>query len=80
MNEKVNYMKIFSDTTGKEYDDTDAVFYRNLVQAAWLLNKPNAILLDIFCDGSGKMVLVFPKELHKKYIGEWVERKNERDI
>lgn len=67
-------MKIFSETTGREYDDMDAVFYRNLVQAAWLLNKPNAILLDIFCDGNGKMVLVFPKELHKKYIQEWAER------
>ena len=67
-------MKIFSETTGREYDDMDAVFYRNLVQAAWLLNKPNATLLDIFCDGNGKMVLVFPKELHKKYIQEWAER------
>lgn len=70
-------MKIFSETTGREYDDMDAVFYRNLVQAAWLLNKPEAILLDIFCDGGGKMVLVFPKELHKKYIQEWAERPRE---
>lgn len=67
-------MKIFSETTGREYDDMDAVFYRNLVQAAWLLNKPEAVLLDIFCDGGGKMVLVFPKDLHKKYIREWAER------
>ena len=67
-------MKIFSETTQREYDDMDAVFYRNLVQAAWLLSKPNATLLDIFCDSKGKMVLVFPKELHKKYIQEWSER------
>lgn len=76
-------MIIYSDTTQRTYDDMDAVFYRNLVQAAWLLNKPNAILLDIFCDSNGKMVLVFPKELHKKYIREWVERscqnKGEKD-
>lgn len=70
-------MKIYSETTGKEYDDVDAVFYRNLVQAAWLLNKPNAILLDIFCDSKGKMVLVFPKWLHKMYIQEWAERSQE---
>ncbi len=67
-------MKYYSETTGKEYEAESAVFYRNLVQAAWLLSKPDATLLDIFCDNSGKMVLVFPIELHKKYIQEWVER------
>lgn len=67
-------MKYFSETTGKEYESEEAVFYRNLIQAAWLLNKPDATLLDIFCDSGEKMVLVFPKELHKKYIGEWAER------
>lgn len=70
-------MKVYSETTQRWYDDSDAVFYRNLVQAAWLLNKPNATLLDIFCDGSGKMVLVFPKEFHKLYIQEWAERSRE---
>ena len=70
-------MRYFSETTQREYDDMDAVFYRNLMQAAWLLNKPEATLLDIFCDSGGKMVLVFPKELHKKYIQEWVERTRE---
>lgn len=67
-------MKYYSETTGKEYEAESAVFYRNLVQAAWLLSKPDATLLDIFCDNSGKMVLVFPTELHKKYIQEWAER------
>lgn len=67
-------MKYFSETTGREYEAESSVFYRNLVQAAWLLAKPDAILLDIFCDSGGKMVLVFPKELHKKYIQEWAER------
>lgn len=67
-------MKYFSETTGREYESEEAVFYRNLVQAAWLLSKPDAILLDIFCDSSGKMVLVFPVKLHKKYIREWAER------
>lgn len=67
-------MRYFSETTGKEYESEEAVFYRNLMQAAWLLSKPDATLLDIFCDRSGKMVLVFPKDLHKKYIREWAER------
>ena len=71
-------MKIYSETTGKTYDDNEATFYVNLVQAAWLMNKPDATLLDIFCRGDGRMVLVFPTSLHKKYIGEWAEhsRKN----
>lgn len=67
-------MKYFSETTGREYEAESAVFYRNLVQAAWLLSKPDAILLDIFCDSNGKMVLVFPMTLHKKYVAEWAER------
>lgn len=77
-------MRYFSETTGREYEAESAVFYRNLVQAAWLLSKPDAILLDIFCDSNGKMVLVFPVELHKKYVQEWAERscqtKDKNDI
>ena len=77
-------MKIYSETTGKTYEDSESVFYANLVQAAWLLNKPDATLLDIFCRGDGRMILVFPLELHKKYVAEWAERtrqnKNEREI
>lgn len=67
-------MKIYSETTGKTYNDEEAVFYANLVQASWLMNKPDATLLDIFCRGDGRMILVFPKELHKKYVAEWAER------
>lgn len=67
-------MKYFSETTGREYEGESSVFYRNLVQAAWILSKPDATLLDIFCDSKGKMVLVFPLELHKKYIQEWADR------
>ena len=43
------------------------------------MNKPDATLLDIFCRGDGRMVLVFPKELHKKYIAEWAERSHNRN-
>lgn len=77
-------MKIYSETTGKTYDDTEAVFYANLVQASWLMNKPDATLLDIFCRKDGRMILVFPMELHKKYVAEWAERsrqnRNEKEI
>lgn len=71
-------MKIYSETTGKTYDDTEAVFYANLVQAAWLMNKPDTTLLDIFCRADGRMILAFPKELHKKYVAEWAERSRQR--
>lgn len=70
-------MKYYSETTGKEYESEEAVFYRNLTQSSWLLSKPDATLLDIFCDGGGKMVWVFPLTLHKKYIREWAERTRE---
>lgn len=69
-------MKIFSETTGREYEAEDAVFYRNVVQSAWLLNKPNVVLLDVFADSCGKLVMVFKKEDHKRYLQEWIERSN----
>lgn len=67
-------MIVYSDTTQRTYETEEAIFYRNLIQSAWLLSKPDTTLLDIFCDSNGKMVLVFPKEIHKKYICEWAER------
>lgn len=70
-------MKVYSETTQRTYDDSEAIFYVNLIQAAWLMNKPDATLLDIFCRSDGRMVLVFPKELHKKYIAEWAERSHQ---
>jgi hypothetical protein len=71
-------MKTYSDVTGKEFESNDAVFYRNVVQSAWLLSKPDAVLLDLFTDGSGKLVFVFPKSLHRKYINEWANRPHEQ--
>lgn len=64
----------YSDTTGKKYESEDAVFYRNVIQSAWMLAHPDCVLLDIFTDSGGKLVFVFPKELHKKWIDEWVNR------
>ena len=64
----------FSDTTQRRYETEEAVFYRNVLQAAFMISKPDCILLDIFTDSKGKIVFVFPKELHRKYIEEWANR------
>ena len=66
-------MLIYSDTTQRMYEAEDAVYYRNIIQAAWLLSHSDCVLLDIF-ENDGKLVLAFPKEIHKKYIKEWNER------
>lgn len=76
-------MKVISSTTGKVYEAEEAVYYRNMVQSAFMLSKIDCELLDVF-ENNGKIVMVFPVALHKKYIGEWAERshdngdKNER--
>lgn len=67
-------MKVYSETTHISYEPEDAVYYRNVIQAAWMLSHPDCILLDIF-ESQGKLVLAFPKEQHKNWIKEWVERK-----
>ena len=64
----------YSETTQRQYNAEDAVFYRNVIQAAFMISKPDCILLDVFTDSNDKIVFVFPKELHKKYINEWANR------
>ncbi len=75
-------MKVYSETTDKVFEAEEAVYYRNLIQCAFMLSKIDCVLLDIFED-KGKIVMAFPKWMHKKYIGEWVERphnnKGEKD-
>lgn len=71
-------MKVYSEATQRTYDDSDAVFYRNITQVAWMLQKPDSVILDVF-ESNGKLVIAFPRELHKKYIGEWVARKHDGD-
>lgn len=76
-------MKVISSTTGKVFEAEEAVYYRNMVQSAFMLSKIDCELLDVF-ENNGKIVMCFPKWMHKKYIGEWAERsydnggKNER--
>ena len=69
-------MIVKSETTGKVYDDKDAVFYRNMAQSAWMLSKSDCELLDIF-SSNGKLVCAFPPYLHNRYINEWANRPHE---
>lgn len=69
-------MKVFSETTGKVFEAEEAVYYRNLTQCAFMLSKLDCVLLDIFED-KGKIVMAFPKWMHKKYLQEWIERPHE---
>lgn len=64
----------YSETTQRTYEAEEAVFYRNVLQAAFMISKPDCILLDVFTDGNGKIVFVFPRDLHRKYIEEWANR------
>lgn len=75
MNEKVNgeKMRVYSSTTGKEFEAEDGTYYRNLLQCAFMLSKPDCVLLDIF-ESNGQIVMCFPKWMHSKYIKEWAER------
>lgn len=68
-------MKVFSSTTGKVYEAEEATYYRNMIQSAFMLSKIDCELLDVF-ENNGKIVMVFPIWMHKKYISEWVERSN----
>jgi hypothetical protein len=69
-------MKVFSSTTGKKYEVEEATHYRNMAQCAFMLSKTDCELLDVFENG-GKIVMVFPRWMHEKYIREWAERPHE---
>jgi hypothetical protein len=66
-------MKVFSSTTGKSYEVEDSTHYRNMAQCAFMLSKFDCELLDVF-ENKGKIVMVFPRWMHEKYIREWAER------
>lgn len=69
-------MKVFSSTTGKIFEAEEAVYYRNMIQSAFMLSKADCELLDVF-ENKGKIVMCFPRWMHKKYIQEWAERSYE---
>lgn len=72
----VKIMKVISSATGKTFESEEAVYYRNMIQSAFMLSKFDCELLDVF-ENNGKIVMCFPKWMHKKYIGEWAERSHE---
>lgn len=67
-----------SDLTGKVYDDSNCVFYRNLIQCAFMVAH-NEYPVDMFTDGGGKLVMVFSKESHSRIMPLWIEKKNDKD-
>lgn len=69
-------MKVFSSTTGKIYETEESTHYRNMTQCAFMLSKFDCELLDVF-ENKGKIVMVFPRWMHEKYIREWAERPRE---
>lgn len=72
-------MYMTSDVTGRTYQAEDAVFYRNVIQSAFMLGKHDMVLLDLFVDNDGKLVFCFPRWLHKKYIQEWANRPHDNN-
>lgn len=63
-------MIVQSETTGKYYEDEDCVFFRNYIQAAKYISW-GAKIIDLFTDGSDKLVYVFSKLDHNKYKLRW---------
>ena len=69
---------IRSNTTGIWYDPDDCVFFRNCIQSAFYLEW-GATLVDLFTDSFHKLVFVFTKEDHKKYIDRWMTQKKDSE-
>lgn len=59
-----------SETTGREFDADDLVFFRNPVQSAYYI-KWGAILYDLFVDSKDRLVFCFSREDHDKYKRRW---------
>jgi hypothetical protein len=68
-------MRYFSETTQREYDDMDMVFFRNIKQCIAYISL-GATVYDVFVDGSGKLVFCFSKEDHNKFKSIWGTKEN----
>ena len=69
-------MKEYSDITQRWYEPDECVFYKNGYQAAFMLSHPDVILYDIF-ESDGKLVFVFSRDTHRKYINIWRTREHD---
>jgi len=63
-----------SDVTGICYQNEEVVFFRNLYQSSFYIAH-NAKIVDVFTDGSGKLVFVFYRKDHENLIKLWNENK-----
>ena len=69
-------MNVRSDVTGRDYDDRDVVFYRNIVQSIFYMEH-GEMPIDFFVDGRHKLVFVFTRESHNRLIQKWIDNKSE---
>lgn len=69
-------MKEYSDITQRWYEPDECVFYKNGYQAAFMLSHPDVVLYDIF-ESDGKLVFVFSRSAHRKYIDIWRTREHD---
>ena len=68
-------MKVESNTTQRIYDDSEAVYFRNIYQSAFYIEQ-GCTLLDVFTSSNGKLVFAFSKEEHDKTIKLWIANKD----
>lgn len=67
-------MIVQSNLTGQDYNDSDCVFFRNVLQSAFYFFR-GCKLIDLFVDDNLKFVFVFSKTDHNKVKMEWKDRK-----
>lgn len=68
-------MKIYSETTQREYDDNEMVFFRNIRQSIAYIEM-GATVYDVFVDGRGKLVFCFLKADHNRLKSVWGTKEN----
>lgn len=68
-------MKYYSETTQREYDDNEMVFFRNIRQSIAYIEM-GAVVYDVFVDSSGKLVFCFSKEDHNRLKSVWGTKEN----
>lgn len=69
-NKEVKKMKIYSETTQREYNDEDMVFFRNIQQSIFYISH-GAVIYDLFIDSQGKIVFCFSKKDHNTLKVLW---------
>ena len=68
-------MRQVSEITGKEYEDSDMVHFRNYVQSAYYISW-SCRLIDLFVDNNKKLVFVFSKKDHERVKHRWINQQN----